>query len=435
METLEKHAPSQFTSPAINDIFFDKADLTHNYSFKFPAYDVKTSFDAKPPLKSRSSESINTNFSPSHWNGQFTSGKGNFVPPPSTKREVPDGTSTSQARPMPPPPPPRQDGTQISSSAPTTSIPPSSAQGPPLPNHTNFSTEEWAQHFKPPSWDYPRGPKSSSPVKSTNRKRPMQPLKSSRVPSKRPLAASVSTAAEKAGNGPGPASAQSSSAQSSSSRTSGDESAMDIDPVLTPPSGPPSGEHRSSAQPDRTTKGGHPLSGGPPVPPRANGQAAADTGPIYVSDLKNVAPFAPSAEGLKDLNDLSTTLPFESRSSNRATELRPQLLKLPDPPKAPMSPPQCSWGYFIGQMKVYMLEWNEYNSKMLAHFTERQSNTGNTLSGDWMSSQGDQGYQQYMQGVEEDFRVRAHWDVSWEKHRECMKNLGSVREKFHPRQG
>ena len=421
------HHPN-LPTPLSMIFFFENADLTHNYSFKFPTYDAKTSLDAKPPLRTRSSESINTNFSQSHWNGQFTSGKGNFVPPPSTKRDVPDGTSISQARPMPPPPPPRQDGTQISS-APTTSIPQSSAQDLPLPNHVNISTEEWAQHFKPPSWDYPQAPKSSSPVRSTNRKRPMQPLKSSRGPSKRPPAASVSTAAEKAGNGPVPT-----STQSSSSRTSGDESAMDIDPVLTPPSGPSSGEHRSSAQSDRTTKGGQPPSSGPSVPPRANGEAAADAGSIYVSDLKKVAPFAPSAEGLKDLNDLTATLPFQSQSSTRSTVLRPQLLKLPDPPKAPMSPPQCSWGYYIGQMKVYMLEWNEYNSKMLAHFTERQSNTGNTLNGDWMSSQGDQGYQQYMQGVEEDFRVRAHWDVSWEKHRECMKSLGSVREKFHPRQ-
>lgn len=170
------------------------------------------------------------------------------------------------------------------------------------------------------------------------------------------------------------------------------------------------------------------------MPPRVNGQAVNDAEHIYVSDLKNVAPFAPSAEGLKDLNDLNTTLPFESQPSKKPpTVSEPQLLQLPNPPKAPVAPPHSSWGRYIAQMKVYMLEWNEYNSKMLAHFTERQSNIGNTLTGDWMSAQGEQGYQQYMHGIEEHFRVRAHWDVSWEKHQECMKNLGSVREKVYAR--
>lgn len=423
-----KHEPSNFTPASDDGIFAQDADLTPKSSFKFPTYDAKKSFEETPSLRSRSSESINTNFSPSHWNGKFTSGKDYFVPPSSAKSDGPSGrTSTTKARPVPPPPPPRQDGTQTSSSAPTTSIPPNSAQGPPPPNPINFSTEEWAQHFKPAAWHYPPPPKSSSPVRATTRKRPIQAQKANRVPSKRPQPASVSTAGDEAGDAAGSA-----GIESISSRTSGDDSAMDIDPVLTPPPGQSNGEHKLSGQSDHTVAGDRPRSTGPPVPPRADGQATTDTGHIYVSDLKHVAPFAPSAEGLKDLNDLTSTLPFDSRPSNTPPiEVKPQLLELPNPPKAPMAPPQTSWEYFIAHMKVYMLEWNEFNSKMLAHFTERQSNIGNTLTGDWMSAKGDQGYQQYMQGVEEDFRVRAHWDVSWEKHRECMKKLGSVRQKFH----
>lgn len=52
---------------------------------------------------------------------------------------------------------------------------------------------------------------------------------------------------------------------------------------------------------------------------------------------------------------------------------------------------------------------------------------------DWMSAVGDGndkwGYKKYMQGVEEDVRVREHWDVSWERHRECVKGLGLMRER------
>lgn len=415
---------------ASDDDGFSDADLTPKSSFKFPTYDAKKPFDGKPPLRSHSSESINTNFSPSHWNGRFTSGQDYSIPPTSTKSDTANvGPAADQARAMPPPPPPRQNATQTSSSAPTTSIPPISAQGPPPPNPINLTKEEWAQHFKPPSWSFPPPPKASSPIRSANRKRPGQPQKVPRVPSKRPQPARVSAAANGAEDGTGTA-----SVESVSSRTSGDESAMDVDPVLTPPSGPSSGERKSSAQTDQTSRSDRLRSGGPPVPPRVNGQPVNDAEHIYVSDLKNVAPFVPSAEGLKDLNDLKTTLPFESQPSKKPpTDLEPQLLELPNPPKAPAAPPQSSWSRYIAQMKVYMFEWNEFNSKMLAHFTERQSNIGNTLTGDWMSAQGDQGYQQYMQGIEEDFRVRAHWDVSWEKHRECMKNLGSVREKVYPR--
>ena len=434
-QASKEHEPLKLTEISADNLSSDDADMTPKSSFKFPTYDAKKPFDGTPPLRSHSSESINMNFSPSHWNGKFTSGKEYFAPSTSAKNDAPNGRVTpNTARPMPPPPPPRTDGTQISSSAPTTSLPPNtflvpnSAQGAPPPNPVNLSKEEWAQHFRPPSWPY-QSANSSSPIRGTSRKRSKTPLKATRVPSKRPQPASVSDGVDDATEGTGAA-----SVESLSSRTSNDESAMDIDPVLTPPSGPSTGEHKSSTQSDRTVTGEQTKPRGPPIPPRVNGQATGHAEHIYVSDLKNVAPFAASAEGLKDLNDLTTTLPFESKSSDKPpTVVKPQLLKLPDPPKAPVAPPLSTWDRYIAQMKVYMLEWNQFNSKMLAHFTERQSNTGNTLTGDWMSSRGSQGYQQYMRGVEEDFRVREHWDVSWEKHRECMRNLGAVRDLVHTR--
>lgn len=431
-EASKEHEPFNHPEIFADNLSSDVADMTPKSSFKFPTGDAKKPFDGTPPLRSHSSESINTNFSPSHWNGKFTSGKEYFAPSTSAKSDAPTERLTpNPARPMPPPPPPRPDGTQISSSAPTTSLPPNtflppnSAHGPPPPNPVNLSKEEWAQHFRPPSWPYQQ-PNLSSPIRGTSRKRSKTPLKSSRVPSKRPQPASVSNTVDDATDDIGAA-----SVESLSSRTSGDESAMDIDPVLTPPSGRSNGEYKPSAQSNHTATGDQPKPRGPPIPPRVNGQATGDAEHIYVSDLKNVAPFAPSAEGLQDLNDLTITLPFESKPSDKPpTVVKPQLLRLPDPPKAPVAPPQNAWVHYIAQMKAYMLEWNEFNSKMLAHFTERQSNIGNTLTGDWMSSRGSQGYQQYMRGVEEDFRVREHWDVSWEKHRECMRNLGAVRDAY-----
>ena len=100
-----------------------------------------------------------------------------------------------------------------------------------------------------------------------------------------------------------------------------------------------------------------------------------------------------------------------------------------------------------------MTEWNAYNATMLAHFNARQArcvesleapvltqdgaggaaggnNGGGVLGGiTWINASGDAGYKAYARGLEEDVRVREHWDVSWEKHREVMKRLGEVRER------
>lgn len=190
--------------------------------------------------------------------------------------------------------------------------------------------------------------------------------------------------------------------------------------VLTPPSGGQSGnEHRSSGR-----------GPAPPVPPRPD-QANGEPPGLSFGDFQNVAPFAPNAEGLKDLKDLNTALPFDSQPSNKVPgDFPPKPLELPSPPKAPAIPTtftQNSWDRYLTQMRSYMLEWNAYNSRMIAHFEERQRIV-DALDGDWMSSA--KKYKQYMQGVEEDFRVRQHWDVSWEKHLECMQGLGATRQRM-----
>lgn len=405
--------------------------------FNFPSNQARKPFGGTPPLRSHSSESINTNFSPSHWNGKFTSGKEYFGASQQTKNNVSNSrTPPSGARPVPaPPPPPKQEqgtansaptsGVQATTDASTTNTS-STAPLDPL-NPLNTTKEDWAQHFKPATWQYPPSA-TGSPVRGMSKKRAKTPRKYSKIPSKRPQTASVTDPAEETVDD-----AAAAGVESLSSRTSGDESPMDIDPIPTPPSGQSNGEQRSSAPSDRSVTGTGTRPKGPPVPPRQGNQTDKPPQDFNISDLKNVAPLAPNAEGIKNLDDLTTTLPFESRPAANATRNPPpQALELPHPPKAPLQPStltQTSWERYLAQMRSYMFEWNSYNSRMLAHFTERQSNVG-TLDGGWMSSVGDKGYKQYMQGVEEDFRVRQHWDVSWETHRECIRGLGTVRERM-----
>ena len=202
---------------------------------------------------------------------------------------------------------------------------------------------------------------------------------------------------------------------------------MDIDPTFTPPSDQKSQEEQRHVdtvnvlQPTSSSK-----------QPGFKKDSKVDTD-LNLGNLKNVAPIAPNKSGLGDLDDLNTTLPFESRRSNRpARPLTPQRLDLPNPPKAPVVPgklTQSSFDYYIVYMRAYMVEWNVFNKRMLAHFTTRQEEVENKLGNDWIGAVGEEGYAKYMRGVEEDFRVREHWNVSWERHKGFMENLGQVRER------
>ncbi len=313
--------------------------------------------------------------------------------------------------------------------------PPSVSPGPPPEAvERKYSGEEWAQYFKPGTFTYPPPP-PRSPARGLSRKRVKVPANAFATykRSSPPKHASVSSTVDDADEDLELTSVP----ESLSSKTSGDGSAMDIDPA-TPLAVE---EIHVNAETKSTPKLAHFESRArPPIPPRPNQDSHAEKQEPHMNlgDLKNVAPFAPNNEGLKNLNDLSSTLPFESRPSTTLAEPpAPQPLSLPGPPKVPDMPQpltQNSWERYMAQMRNYMFEWNAFNTKMLAHFNERQASVENTLKPQWMSAIGDGsekwGYKAYMQGVEEDFRVREHWNRSWDKHRECMRRLGSLREKL-----
>jgi hypothetical protein len=94
--------------------------------------------------------------------------------------------------------------------------------------------------------------------------------------------------------------------------------------------------------------------------------------------LKNVAPITPSSDGgLRDLKDLTSTLPFESRASanHPFKPSAPQNLGLPPVPKAPDEPARVTKQLFASYMQAmyaYMALWHKFNSTMVLHFTERE---------------------------------------------------------------
>lgn len=181
------------------------------------------------------------------------------------------------------------------------------------------------------------------------------------------------------------------------------------------------------------------------------------TASVNLGDLGQVHPIKPSSAGLGDFDDLSSTLPFESRAAPSvnleglsASLSRVKDLNLPRPPKAPIAPTEESlspgrWIVYVNAMATYMKEWSRFNKQILEHFAIRQAQLDHNMANNWISSVGDgptdvaalerrsgsqAGYKTYMTWVEQDEAVRKWWDVCCERHRTAMMELGFVREKM-----
>lgn len=427
------------------DSMLREADCDSPDSFTFPVNNE--TYAGVPSPRSQSSENINTTFSPSDWSGKFTGSGEYFTPPYTTRAPTPRqrASPTRGQRPASQHPP----AISITDTLPnenTQMPPPPAARVPaPSPSQVKFSAEEWSRHFQEGTFAWPPPP-PGSPGRSAPLKRPKIPRMPSKSSKRRPTVpkpASVSATVDDSGEDPGINGTDSNveSVSSYVSATSGDDGAMDIDSVLTPPDRHAQRSHNASTDGRTQSTGSEitPRPHAPLAPPMPKGQLPAENtgnneGPnLDFADLKNVAPLAPGNEGLKDLGDLSSALPFQSRSANTAAEIpRPKRLELPNPPKAPSIPKtlnQNSWDSYIAQMRNYMYLWKIYDSKILNHFKSRQTFVETSLGANWMSGAGD-GYAKYMQGLEEDVRVRMHWNISCEKHHEAMMGLGSLRERL-----
>lgn len=207
--------------------------------------------------------------------------------------------------------------------------------------------------------------------------------------------------------------------------------------------------------------------------------------PLFnLDNLRNTAPFtSTNSGGIENLEDVFATLPFESKARQQTTtkrDIRPRELKLPNPPKRPRAPelvpiqpgsqqfvlPREKWNYYVSTMGSYMHDWNVFNRRILLHFNTRQEAIETGLAPGWISAVGDTarlrmngndddaaqdkdqahadpdiidsdelvpnqrtgGYSAYLRGIEEDNQVRKHWEVACELHRECILDLGRLRE-------
>ena len=283
-----------------------------------------------------------------------------------------------------------------------------------------FSADEWAEKFKEQKWTTPSG--------ELNSRRPKPQKKSSRSVPRRQDATNSSTE-EIIDFGP--------NFEPGFATT---EDAMDIDG--------PSLVNVPSKLDDKAS----PL---PKPSPVVGANGALN---VNLEDLKKTAPFAPSATGLKDLNDLSSTLPFESRPAasvdqalHHTISSTARRLDLPKPPKVIIPPAeddltQAAWEIYVQNINTYLHDWNVFNIKMLDHFRTRQDQINVGMRNNWISSVGDgpsvevfdaagssdglrAGFAAYMAWLEDDARCRSWWDTANERHRECFESVARIREK------
>ncbi|EXJ82791.1 hypothetical protein A1O3_06606 [Capronia epimyces CBS 606.96] len=217
-----------------------------------------------------------------------------------------------------------------------------------------------------------------------------------------------------------------------------EEDVMDVDD--TPPSHGKQ-DHSPHVVHQSTREAAPPLSG-----------RRSTNGGVDLKEFAQQAPFAPASTGLKDLGDIATHLPFESRpeasvDTGGKAAARLRALNLPKPPK-PIVPPavdrldQANWLQYVDHMNAYMREWNRFNAKMIEHFRSRQDRICGTMSPSWISMRGDgpdadsleeknsheAGYAAYMQWLKDDTQCRDWWDHAHEEHMKCMEDLGRTRE-------
>lgn len=303
-----------------------------------------------------------------------------------------------------------------------------------------FSAEEWTAKLKDKTWAMP-----NSDLSGSNLKTPKRPSRST-GPRRPTLATKVDSDGVKDDNAtnppkfvsepavPGLSGFNAATNGSSKASSGGVADAMDIDDSFadTVPFPPPTNDDLHSRS----------------QPAPANEVPTHSDVDVDLNNLARVAPFAPSSTGLKDMDDLSTTLPFESRAApavdlGKTVSASSSNLRLPKPPKRIFPPSelnQLSWARYVADMNAYVCDWHVFNKKMVEHFRSRQEQLDMTMLSHWINMIGDgpppsgldgrnAGYATYMAWMAEDDKCREWWNVANEKNRECFEDLGRTRER------
>lgn len=344
-----------------------------------------------------------------------------------------------------------------------------------------FSADAWVKQLQNNTWAVPHPEIGKQQTNPRTTRSPRKQSRSTPKPATRPQQATVSSETEE-----DEATIPERNNRGFAEATAGAPEAMEIDEEppnkaeaprvdgAAEPATARAESNKSTSQPNGANKMGSGAATGNGG--KANG---AKNDLFNLKNLNDVAPFtSTNSAGIDDLKDIQANLPFESRPNNPNVGrrvVRPRELNFPNPPKRPRRPavvpagndprqmvlPQKAWDRYVAEMSAYMREWNEFNRLMLRHFNARQEAVETGLSPRWISAVGDStrlnvnaedgardaeasevddtddnlvpgqptgGFNAYLRGIEEDFKVRQHWEVSWERHRACILELGELRD-------
>lgn len=197
----------------------------------------------------------------------------------------------------------------------------------------------------------------------------------------------------------------------------------------------PKSTWREQAEQKQQTAGARKVSS------RHNRQKTEPSMSTNLDDLSHVEPIAQSATGLRNLADLSSTLPFQSAATpSRMTQSsEPQKLQTPPIPRVPIPPnrlTKVSWHTYALSFATYLEAYHAFIKTMLAHFDAREKQASARLLGGsgWLEAIGGDtssslGFASYWKGVQEDEKVRETWNIGCEKHLEAVRQFDELRER------
>lgn len=168
-----------------------------------------------------------------------------------------------------------------------------------------------------------------------------------------------------------------------------------------------------------------------------------------LSDLKKTEPFTdPTPTGLKSFADLKSTLPFESRPSERIpVEKKPWTsapLEFPIPPVAPrlpqamtvksLRPTLTQWRKYAQDFYNYMDKWESFNAKVVEHFSTRQKffkQRRQEHGTAWLDNAQDaKNVEEYMTELQQDQEVRKKWADACDIHQTRVREFMDFRERI-----
>ncbi|KAL9124044.1 MAG: hypothetical protein Q9217_006589 [Psora testacea] len=390
-----------------------------------------------PPLRSQSSDTINMKFSPSDAPPKFGGDTSFYPPPPSSDRPCKSSTFPLRAQ-LNQDTSPSREVPGYGPHIPTLDVP------PPPKGPSKYSSEDWDKQFGAHTFEPPL---SGSSSRTASRKRAGTPRIGSLNNLKRPgttgrapsfQATVVDDSDEPPVYNATPADNLNGSVTSSRVSTGSDGSAMDID------SSPPAPDSKLKTNGDDVspsqTRDLPSIPRFPPLPPRADipSHLEPDSQNMNFAGFQNVAPFAPSNEGLDNVDELKTALPFASHASATKPNFEncTKKLELPKVPKTPTPPStltQTSWQRYLADMNAYIFKWNTFSAQILLLFQNRQEEH-REIGPSWVGQVGGD-VDAYLMALDEDERARNYWEVASERHRECFQTLKKVRGDLLKKQG